>query len=62
MPNLDQFFHYRHLDVTTLKILAQRWTPQIMTGYVKESQHLALQDIRDSIAELRYYRKHFLKI
>lgn len=62
MPNLDQFFHYRHLDVTTLKILAQRWAPQIMTGSVKESQHLALQDIRDSIAELRYYRKHLLKI
>ena len=62
MPSLDQFFHYRHLDVTTLKILAQRWTPQIITGPVKESQHVALQDIHDSIEELRYYREHLLKI
>lgn len=61
MPALDQFFHYRHLDVSTLKILAQRWAPQIMSGLVKESQHLALQDIRDSIEELRYYRDHLLK-
>ncbi|MFW0072653.1 MAG: oligoribonuclease [Coxiella-like endosymbiont] len=61
MPTLDQFFHYRHLDVSTLKILAQRWAPQIMSGLIKESQHLALQDIRDSIEELRYYRDYLLK-
>ena len=61
MPALNQFFHYRHLDVSTLKILAQRWAPQIMSGFIKELQHLALQDIRDSIEELRYYRDHFLK-
>ena len=60
MPHLNQFFHYRHLDVTTLKILAQRWAPRIMIGSVKESQHVALQDIRDSIEELRYYREHLL--
>lgn len=62
MPNLNQFFHYRHLDVTTLKILAQRWAPTRIREFIKESQHLALQDIRDSIAELRYYRKNLLKI
>ena len=60
MAILDQFFHYRHLDVSTLKILAQRWAPQIMSGFIKESQHLAMQDIRDSIEELRYYRDHLL--
>ena len=60
MPYLDQFFHYHHLDVTTLKILAQRWAPKIMMGSTKESQHMALQDIRDSIEELRYYREHLL--
>ncbi len=62
MPVLDKYFHYRHLDVSTLKILAQRWAPQIARGLIKESQHVALQDIRDSIEELRYYREHFLKI
>ncbi|QHG92736.1 oligoribonuclease [Coxiella endosymbiont of Amblyomma sculptum] len=63
MPNLNQFFHYRHLDVTTLKILAQYWTPQIMTDAVKKSsQHTALKDIQNSIKELRYYRKHLLKM
>ena len=61
MPSLNQFFHYRHLDVSTLKILAQRWAPQIMSGLIKELQHLALQDVRDSIEELRYYRDHLLK-
>ena len=61
MPALNQFFHYRHLDVTTLKILAQRWAPQITAVHTQESQHLALQDIRDSIAELRYYREYLLK-
>ncbi|WP_267256825.1 oligoribonuclease [Coxiella endosymbiont of Ornithodoros maritimus] len=62
MPRLNQFFHYRHLDVTTLRILAQRWAPQITAAHIKESQHLALQDIRDSIEELRYYRAHLLNL
>lgn len=61
MPELEQYFHYRNLDVSTLKILAQRWAPQITTQYVKESKHIALQDIRDSIEELRFYREHLLK-
>ena len=61
MPNLNQFFHYRHLDVTTLKILAQRWAKKISTVHIKEPQHTALQDIRNSIEELRYYRKYLLK-
>src|SRR3990167_6891740 len=59
MPRLEQFFHYRHLDVSTLKILAQCWAPRIASGLQKASSHLALQDIRDSITELRYYREHF---
>ncbi|PIZ03949.1 MAG: oligoribonuclease [Gammaproteobacteria bacterium CG_4_10_14_0_8_um_filter_38_16] len=61
MPTLENHFHYRLLDVSSLKILAQRWMPQIINGSKKESTHLALQDIRDSIEELRYYRKHFIK-
>lgn len=62
MPQLEQYFHYRNLDVSTIKILAQLWAPSIISGFVKESQHIALQDIRDSIEELRYYRQHFMKI
>ncbi len=61
MPSLEQFFHYRNLDVTSLKILTQLWEPDIASNYCKVSQHLALQDIRDSIDELRYYRKHFIE-
>ncbi|OGT41521.1 MAG: oligoribonuclease [Gammaproteobacteria bacterium RIFCSPHIGHO2_12_FULL_40_19] len=61
MPQLENYFHYRQLDVSTLKILAQKWAPEIMKGLAKTSTHLALQDIRDSIEELRYYRMHFLK-
>lgn len=61
MPTLEEYFHYRLLDVSTLKILAQHWYPSIIDGFKKESTHLALQDIRDSIEELRYYRKHMLK-
>jgi oligoribonuclease len=61
MPQLAEFFHYRNLDVSTLKILAQRWAPKVYAGLDKESTHTALQDIRDSIEELRYYRKHLLK-
>lgn len=60
MPNLERFFHYRLIDVSTLKELAQRWAPKIYNGLQKESIHLALADIRDSIAELRYYREHLL--
>jgi len=56
MPALEEFFHYRNLDVSALKILAQRWAPQVAKGYTKESSHRALDDIRDSIAELVYYR------
>ena len=61
MPTLENYFHYRLLDVSTVKILAQKWAPQIVEGFKKDSTHLALQDIRDSIEELRYYRQHFLK-
>jgi oligoribonuclease len=61
MPALENFFHYRLLDVSTLKILVQHWAPNLKEGAKKESTHLAIQDIRDSIEELRYYRKHFLK-
>ncbi len=56
MPELEAFFHYRNLDVSTLKILAQHWAPGIASGFSKESAHLALSDIRDSIEELRWYR------
>lgn len=61
MPNLEQFFHYRNLDVSTLKELAARWAPAVRDGFQKESSHLAMDDIRDSIAELRHYREHFIK-
>ncbi len=60
MPALERHFHYRNLDVSTLKELARRWRPEIMAGLVKQSVHLALADIHESIAELRYYREHFL--
>jgi oligoribonuclease len=56
MPVLEAFFHYRNLDVSSLKILAHLWAPVVAKGYSKESSHRALEDIRDSIAELRYYR------
>jgi oligoribonuclease len=57
MPRLEAFFHYRNLDVSTVKELAKRWAPEIAEGFKKDSTHLALQDIRDSIDELRYYRQ-----
>jgi len=60
MPALEAFFHYRNLDVSTLKILVQRWSPQLSAGLTKESSHRALSDIRDSITELQYYRRNFL--
>ena len=56
MPQLERFFHYRNLDVSTLKELARRWAPEVSAGVAKQSSHLALADIRESIAELRYYR------
>ncbi|MAL91532.1 MAG: oligoribonuclease [Pseudomonas sp.] len=62
MPTLEAYFHYRNLDVSTLKDLAARWAPQIMEGFKKGGTHLALDDIRDSIAELRHYREHFIKV
>ena len=62
MPNLERFFHYRNLDVSTLKELAARWAPAVRDGFQKESSHLAMDDIRDSIAELQHYRKHFIKV
>jgi len=60
MPELERHFHYRNLDVSTLKELARRWAPRVLDGVVKEGTHLALADIRDSIAELRHYRRHLL--
>ncbi len=60
MPDLEAFFHYRNLDVSTLKILAQNWAPEVLKSLTKESSHRALDDIRDSIAELAHYREHFL--
>jgi oligoribonuclease len=56
MPRLEAFFHYRNLDVSTLKELARRWAPQVLAGVGKEAAHTALSDVRDSIAELRHYR------
>lgn len=61
MPELAAFFHYRNLDVSTLKELVLRWNPQLMSGIKKESKHLAMDDIKDSINELVYYREHFIK-
>lgn len=60
MPALERFFHYRNLDVSTLKILAQQWAPSVANGFSKESAHLALSDIRDSIEELAWYRDELL--
>jgi len=57
MPRLERYFHYRNLDVSTIKELARRWAPGIAKGLAKESAHTALSDIRDSVAELRYYRQ-----
>ncbi|WP_426415812.1 oligoribonuclease [Aestuariirhabdus sp. LZHN29] len=62
MPELEAYFHYRYLDVSTLKELARRWKPQILSGLTKTGTHLALDDVRDSIEELRYYREHFLNL
>jgi oligoribonuclease len=62
MPRLEAWFHYRNLDVSTLKELARRWRPEMAKGFTKQSRHQALADIEESIAELAYYREHFLKL
>ena len=62
MPELEAFFHYRNLDVSTLKELAKRWNPKALEGFKKMNTHLALDDIRESIGELKHYREHFLKV
>jgi oligoribonuclease len=62
MPALERFFHYRNLDVSTLKELALRWAPQVADGFRKTSTHLALEDVRESIRELQYYREKFIRI
>ncbi len=62
LPQLEAYFHYRNLDVSTLKILMQHWRPELESGFVKTGTHLALDDIRESINEMRYYREHFLKM
>ena len=62
LPGLEAFFHYRNLDVSTLKILMQRWRPELEAGFTKTGTHQALDDIRESINEMRYYREHFLKL
>lgn len=61
MPELEAFFHYRHIDVSTLKELAKRWRPELPEQFIKKGSHLALDDIYDSIAELQFYRQHFLQ-
>ena len=62
MPKLEAYFHYRNLDVSTLKELAKRWKPEVLKGVVKESKHEALADILESIEELKYYRRTILSI
>ena len=62
MPELEDFFHYRNIDVSTLKELASRWKPEVLDGFTKKSVHLAMDDILESIEELQYYRKTILSI
>ncbi len=62
MPRLEAYFHYRNLDVSTLKELARRWKPEVLAGFTKQSKHEALADIYESIEELKYYRGTILKI
>jgi oligoribonuclease len=62
MPDLERWFHYRNLDVSTLKELAKRWAPEIFGTFQKTATHLAMDDIRDSIRELMHYRAHFLRV
>jgi len=60
MPELEAWFHYRNLDVSSIKELAKRWKPELLGGYSKKNTHQAMDDIRESIEELQYYRKHFM--
>ena len=62
MPELEAYFHYRYLDVSTLKELCKRWAPTVAKGFVKKADHTALADVRESIAELKYYRQHFIRL
>ena len=62
LPKLEEWFHYRNLDVSTLKELCKRWNPDIAKGLKKHGRHEALADIIESIDELKYYREHFLKV
>lgn len=62
MPTLEAFFHYRNLDVSTVKELARRWRPELPGGFIKNGSHKALDDIRDSVSELQYYREHFFRL
>lgn len=62
MPRLEAFFHYRNLDVSTVKELARRWKPEVLDGLSKQGTHLALDDIRESIVELKHYRERFFKL
>uniref|UniRef100_A0A3B0M6Z2 Oligoribonuclease n=1 Tax=Arsenophonus endosymbiont of Trialeurodes vaporariorum TaxID=235567 RepID=A0A3B0M6Z2_9GAMM len=62
MPELEKYFHYRYLDVSSLKELARRWKPDILAGFTKKNTHQALEDIKESIAELAYYRQHFINL
>ena len=61
MPELEAYFHYRNLDVSTLKELARLWKPELLAGFAKKGAHLALDDILESIDELKYYREHFIR-
>ena len=61
MPELEEWFHYRNLDVSTLKELARRWKPEAMNGLIKKATHQAMDDIKESVEELRHYREHFIK-
>lgn len=61
MPELEDYFHYRNLDVSTLKELARLWKPELTSGFIKKGSHLALDDILESIDELKYYREHFIR-
>jgi len=62
MPELEDYFHYRNLDVSVFKELAKRWKPELISGFKKGGKHEAMADIKESIEELKYYREHFIKI
>ena len=60
MPELANFFHYRNIDVSSIKELAKRWQPELLEGFVKKGSHRAMADVYESIDELKFYKKHFL--